>query len=42
LGLEGSEDLGGGLKATFNAESDLQTNNGGTNAALFALLTLGR
>jgi predicted porin len=28
-GLRGSEDLGGGLKATFQAEGDIQTNNGG-------------
>ena len=35
-GLKGSEDLGGGLKATFNAESDIQLNNGGiNNAGLF-------
>ena len=30
-GMRGSEDLGGGLKANFNLESDIQTNNGGTN-----------
>jgi len=30
-GLRGSEDLGGGMKAIFNAESDIQTNNGGLN-----------
>lgn len=30
-GLRGSEDLGGGMRATFNLESDIQTNNGGTN-----------
>jgi predicted porin len=30
-GLRGSEDLGGGMKATFHAESDLQSNNGGLN-----------
>jgi GBP family porin len=30
-GMRGSEDLGGGLKANFNLESDIQTNNGGLN-----------
>jgi predicted porin len=32
-GLKGAEDLGGGLKGTFNVEGDIQTNNGGTNSA---------
>jgi predicted porin len=31
LGFRGSEDLGGGLRANFQAETDIQTNNGGTN-----------
>jgi predicted porin len=30
-GLRGNEDLGGGMKASFHAESDLQSNNGGLN-----------
>ena len=30
-GMRGSEDLGGGLKANFQLESDIQTNNGGLN-----------
>ena len=30
-GLRGQEDLGGGTKAVFNLEGDLQTNNGGLN-----------
>jgi len=30
-GLRGSEDLGGGMKAIFNVEGDIQTNNGGMN-----------
>lgn len=30
-GLRGSEDLGGGLRAIFQLESDIQTNNGGMN-----------
>jgi predicted porin len=30
-GLKGSEDLGSGMKANFNAESDIQLNNGGMN-----------
>ena len=30
-GLKGSEDLGGGTSAVFQAESDLPTNNGGTH-----------
>ena len=30
-GLRGSEDLGGGLRAIFDLEGDIQTNNGGTN-----------
>ena len=34
-GLRGSEDLGGGLRATFHAESDLSTNNGTTSGAGF-------
>lgn len=29
-GLRGSEDLGNGLRAVFNIEGDVQTNNGGT------------
>ena len=29
-GLKGSEDLGGGMKAIFQAEGDLSSNNGGT------------
>ena len=33
LGFRGSEDLGGGLRAGFQAETDVQTNNGGLNAA---------
>lgn len=32
-GLRGSEDLGGGTKATFNVEGDIQTNNGQSNTA---------
>ena len=31
LGFRGSEDLGGGLKANFQLETDVQTNNGGLN-----------
>jgi len=34
-GLRASEDLGGGLRALFNAESDLSINNGTTSAAGF-------
>jgi GBP family porin len=35
-GLKGAEDLGGGLKGTFNVEGDLQLNNGGlAGAGLF-------
>jgi len=30
-GLRGTEDIGGGLKASFHVEGDLQTNNGGLN-----------
>lgn len=30
-GIRGSEDLGGGLRAVFNLEGDVQTNNGGLN-----------
>jgi len=30
-GLRGTEDLGGGLKTVFQLESDIQTNNGGSN-----------
>lgn len=30
-GMRGSEDLGGGLRAVFQLESDIQTNNGGLN-----------
>ena len=30
-GLKGSEDLGGGTRAVFNLEGDLQSNNGGLN-----------
>jgi predicted porin len=30
-GLRGTEDLGGGLRAVFQLESDIQTNNGGLN-----------
>lgn len=30
-GLRGAEDLGGGMKATFQLEGDIQTNNGGLN-----------
>jgi predicted porin len=29
--LDGSEDLGGGMKAIFLAQGDIQTNNGGSN-----------
>jgi len=32
-GLRGSEDLGGGLRGTFNIEGDVQTTNGQTSAA---------
>jgi len=31
LGFRGTEDLGGGLKANFQLETDVQTNNGGLN-----------
>jgi predicted porin len=31
IGFRGSEDLGGGLRAVFNLETDVQTNNGGIN-----------
>jgi len=31
LGFRGSEDLGGGLRAVFQLETDVQTNNGGLN-----------
>jgi predicted porin len=35
-GLKGSEDLGGGMKANFQAEGDFMSNNGGThNTGLF-------
>jgi len=34
-GLRGSEDLGGGLKANFNVESDLSMNNGTTSSSAF-------
>jgi len=34
-GLRGSEDLGGGLKANFNVESDLSMNNGTHSSAGF-------
>ena len=30
-GLKGSEDLGGGLRAIFDLQGDIQTNNGGLN-----------
>lgn len=30
-GFRGSEDLGGGLRAVFDLQSDIQTNNGGLN-----------
>jgi len=30
-GLKGSEDLGGGLRAIFDLQGDIQTNNGGMN-----------
>jgi len=33
LGFKGTEDLGGGLKAGFDFQTDVQTNNGGTNTA---------
>ena len=33
LGFKGAEDLGGGLTAKFTAETDIQTNNGGSNPA---------
>jgi predicted porin len=32
-GLKGSEDLGGGMKANFDAQGDFMTNNGGTHTA---------
>jgi len=32
-GMRGSEDLGGGMKANFNVESDLLTNSGATHSA---------
>lgn len=36
LGFRGTEDMGGGLKAGFHMETDVQTNNGGqNNAGLF-------
>ena len=36
LGFKGSEDMGGGLKAGFDFQTDVQTNNGGqNNAGLF-------
>lgn len=31
IGFRGSEDLGGGLRAVFQIEGDVQTNNGGTH-----------
>lgn len=31
LGFKGSEDMGGGLKAGFDLQTDVQTNNGGEN-----------
>ncbi|MEY4439466.1 MAG: hypothetical protein RIQ36_930 [Pseudomonadota bacterium] len=31
LGFKGTEDMGGGLKAGFQMETDVQTNNGGEN-----------
>ena len=31
LGFRGTEDLGGGLRAVFQLETDIQTNNGGMN-----------
>jgi predicted porin len=31
LGFRGTEDMGGGLKAGFHMETDVQTNNGGEN-----------
>ena len=33
LGFKGTEDLGGGLKAGFEFQTDVQTNNGGLNTA---------
>ena len=33
LGFKGTEDMGGGLKAGFDFQTDVQTNNGGTNTA---------
>jgi predicted porin len=33
LGFRGTEDMGGGLKAGFHMETDVQTNNGGMNNA---------
>ena len=33
LGFRGTEDLGGGLKANFDFQTDVQTNNGGLNTA---------
>jgi predicted porin len=36
LGFKGTEDMGGGLKAGFDFQTDVQTNNGGlNNAGLF-------
>ena len=36
LGFKGTEDIGGGLKAGFDFQTDVQTNNGGmNNAGLF-------
>lgn len=31
LGFKGTEDIGGGMKANFHLETDVQTNNGGEN-----------
>jgi predicted porin len=33
LGFKGTEDIGGGLKAGFDFQTDVQTNNGGLNTA---------
>lgn len=33
LGFKGTEDIGGGLKAGFDFQTDVQTNNGGSNSA---------
>jgi predicted porin len=33
LGFKGTEDIGGGLKAGFDFQTDVQTNNGGSNTS---------